>query len=108
MPLLCTHRTTHLITLSLSAQGYCWVLADNEDLTFPDVIDSRTFGPLPMESILGRVVYAARSPTDHGPVENSQAGMEQDAAVLEAELDLDRLFADGSSSAESEKEEKEG
>lgn len=85
-------------------QGYCWVLADNEDVAFPDVIDSRTFGPLPLEAILGRVVYAARSPTDHGPVENSGEGMAQDAAVLEAELDLDRMFTDGSADAGGEKE----
>lgn len=38
-----------------------------------------------------RVMYAARSKIDHGPVENSQEGMRQDAAVLEAELDVDQL-----------------
>lgn len=36
-------------------------------------------------------MYAARSKIDHGPVENSQEGMRQDAAVLEAELDVDQL-----------------
>lgn len=71
--------------------GHCWVLADNESLVPPAVIDSRTFGPLPLSNIIGRVMYAARSETDHGPVENSDAGMASDAPVLEAELDLDRL-----------------
>lgn len=38
-----------------------------------------------------RVLYAARSPSDHGPVENSTAAMQADVAVLEAELDIDKL-----------------
>lgn len=71
--------------------GHCWVLADNEALSPPAVIDSRTFGPLPLSNIIGRVMYAARSETDHGPIENSEAGMASDAPVLEAELDIDRL-----------------
>ena len=118
-------------------QGYCWVLADNEQLAPPHVIDSRSFGPLPLASIVGRwagglgrggqhvlascvwgaaavtapptapaplcptqtstthrIVYCARSETDHGPVENSEDGMAADAPVLEAELDLDRLCND--------------
>ena len=32
--------------------------------------DSRSFGPLPMENIVGRVIYASRSPADHGSVKN--------------------------------------
>jgi len=39
-------------------------------------------------------MYAARSQTDHGPIENSIAGMESDAAVLEAELDLETLVGE--------------
>jgi hypothetical protein len=85
-------------------EGYCWVLADNEELAFPDVIDSRTFGPLPLNNIIGRVMYAAKSQTDHGPVENSISGMESDAAVLEAELDLDTLVGEDSSVEEDSKE----
>ena len=69
------------------------MLADNEALAPPHVIDSRSFGPLPLGAISGRVVYAARSETDHGPVENSEAGMAADAPVLEAELDLDALIS---------------
>ncbi|KAL6779798.1 CGL57 [Auxenochlorella protothecoides x Auxenochlorella symbiontica] len=72
-------------------QGQCWVLADNEELQPPAVLDSRTFGPLDLSSIIGRVLYAARSPSDHGPVENSTAAMQADVAVLEAELDIDKL-----------------
>ena len=40
-------------------------------------------------------MYAARSETDHGPIENSEAGMESDAPVLEAELDLENLCGRG-------------
>ncbi|PRW05766.1 mitochondrial inner membrane protease subunit 2-like [Chlorella sorokiniana] len=72
-------------------QGHCWVLADNEQLDPPHVIDSRSFGPLPLSNVVGRILYAARSETDHGPVENSTEGMEADAPVIEAELDLEAL-----------------
>jgi hypothetical protein len=88
-------------------QGHCWVLADNEDLNFPDVIDSRTFGPLPLGNIIGRVMYAATSSTNHGPVENSLAGMESDAAVLEAELDLETLVGEENTASTSSEEKKE-
>ena len=74
----------------LGCAGKCWVLADNEELKPPDVIDSRSFGPLPVENILGRIIYYVR-PNDHGVVENSKAAMAADAAVLEAELDLSKL-----------------
>lgn len=74
----------------MGSAGNCWVLADNEELRPPAVIDSRTFGPLPVENIMGRVIYYARE-NDHGPVENSRPAMTADAAVLEAELDLDKL-----------------
>ena len=71
--------------------GHCWVLADNEDLAPPDVIDSRSFGPLPFSRVLGRILYAARSRSDHGLVENSEAARRLDTAVLQGELDLDKL-----------------
>lgn len=74
-------------------KDHCWVLADNEDLDPPHVIDSRTFGPLPVTTILGRVMYAASSETNHGPIENSTAGMAADAPVLEAELDIETMLA---------------
>ena len=40
--------------------GHCWVLADNEELTPPDVIDSRSFGPVPLENVMGRIMYYYR------------------------------------------------
>jgi hypothetical protein len=51
----------------------------------PILLPARAFLPA------ARVLYAARSRTDHGPVENSEEAMAADAPVLEAELDLDRL-----------------
>jgi hypothetical protein len=41
--------------------GHCWVLADNEALQPPDVIDSRSFGYLDMRLIIGRAIYKVRA-----------------------------------------------
>lgn len=71
---------------------HVWVVADNENLDPLLVIDSRKFGPLPMQNIVGRILYAASSRIDHGPVENSEPAMRADAPVLEAELDLEQLL----------------
>ena len=54
--------------------GHCWVLADNEALPLPAARDSRAFGPLPYGAILGRVVYAAASVTDHRPILRGGSG----------------------------------
>ena len=77
-------------------------MADNEKLEPKEAIDSRVFGPIPMQSILGRVIYAAQSATNHGYVENSIDAMELDAPVLEAELDMDRLLVQRSDSDDSD------
>jgi len=81
----------------LIPKDHCWVLADNEALKPAEVLDSRAFGPLPLHNVLGRVMYSGRSETDHGPIENSDSGMAADSAVLEAELDLDKLFPEENS-----------
>lgn len=72
-------------------EGHCWVLADNEALSPPDVVDSRSFGPLPVENILGRIMYYWRSSSDAGVIENSEEAVDMDAPVLRAELDVDQL-----------------
>lgn len=64
-------------------QDHCWVVRDNE--TASDARDSRSFGPLAMENILGRVMYYIRSATDHGKVENSFYAMLSDSIVLSVE-----------------------
>lgn len=79
-------------TWDLFCAGTCWVLADNEALQPPQVIDSRAFGPLPADCIRGRVLYYGR-PTDHGPVQNSPEAAVEDAALLATELDVDKLIS---------------
>ena len=68
--------------------GHFWAVADNDELPAAAACDSRTLGPLPLGSILGRVVYSARSAADHGGLENSEAAMETDSPVLAHELEL--------------------
>ena len=74
---------------------HCWVVADNpgDDAGPERPADSRAFGPVPTAHVLGRVVYAVRSATDHGAVMNSEQGAAADAAVLAAELDVASLAA---------------
>lgn len=73
--------------------NHCWVLADNERLQPPNVIDSRTFGHIPFNTVLGRVIYSASSASDHGPVQNSPESMARDEAVIEAEVEPEALFS---------------
>ncbi|GAB4841726.1 hypothetical protein Ancab_022448 [Ancistrocladus abbreviatus] len=69
----------------------CWVLADNEALTPKEAKDSRTFGPVQMSDIVGRVIYSLRTAVDHAPMQNSHFSMRRDLPVLEVELDVDEM-----------------
>ncbi|XP_052171287.1 uncharacterized protein LOC127787339 isoform X2 [Diospyros lotus] len=69
----------------------CWVLSDNENLKPKEAVDSRTFGPVLMTDIVGRVIYCLRTAVDHGPVQNSHFSMRKDSPVLEIELDVDEM-----------------
>lgn len=69
----------------------CWVLADNESLKPKESYDSRTFGPVTMTNIVGRVIYCLRNAVDHGPVNNSHFSERQDSHVLEVELDVNEM-----------------
>ncbi|XP_059432916.1 mitochondrial ATP-independent inner membrane protease subunit 2-like isoform X2 [Corylus avellana] len=69
----------------------CWVLADNENIKPKEANDSRTFGPVPMTDIVGRVIYCLRTAVDHGPVQNSHYSMRKDSPVLQVELDVDEM-----------------
>ncbi|CAA3011201.1 Peptidase S24 S26A S26B S26C family isoform 1 [Olea europaea subsp. europaea] len=70
----------------------CWVLADNENLKpKQEAYDSRTFGPVSMTDIIGRVLYCLRTAVDHGPVNNSHFSARKDLPVLEVELDVDEM-----------------
>ena len=79
-------------TLPIPA-GHAWLLADAAGTLPPAAApDSRTFGPVPLSSILGRIIYAAASPVDHGPVlSGSAASASDDAEVVTAELCVDDL-----------------
>ncbi|XP_021770135.1 mitochondrial inner membrane protease subunit 2-like isoform X2 [Chenopodium quinoa] len=69
----------------------CWVLADNEALKPKEAKDSRTFGPVHMSDIIGRVIYCLRNAVDHGPVRNSEFSVKKDLPVLEVELDVEEM-----------------
>ncbi|XP_031374698.1 uncharacterized protein LOC116189254 isoform X1 [Punica granatum] len=69
----------------------CWVLADDKKLKPKEAKDSRTFGPVSMAGIVGRVIYCLRTAVDHGPVRNSRFGMMKDSPILEVELDVDEM-----------------
>lgn len=71
--------------------GKCWVLADNKDLKPKEAPDSRSFGPVFMNDVVGRAIYCLRTAVDHGPVQNSYYSMQKDAPVLEVELDVDEM-----------------
>lgn len=93
-------QTSHSSTYSVP-RGHCWVLADNELLPAAAARDSRAFGPLPYAAVLGRVVYAAASISDHRPIPGGGGGGSGgagaggngafDEALLEAELDVGEL-----------------
>ncbi len=91
------HVLPSLLTLALP-QGHCWVLADNPDMKPPQVIDSRTFGFIPMSNIVGRVIYSGSSSSEHAPVTNSPLAQLIDDPVLEQEVDVEGLFADAEGS----------
>lgn len=69
----------------------CWVVAENEKMKAKEANDSRTFGPVQMTDIVGRVIYCLRSAVDHGRIQNSYFGMKKDMPVLEVELDVDEM-----------------
>lgn len=62
---------------------HCWVSRDNKAAS--SAPDSNYFGPLSLDYIIGRVMYAIRSATDHGRVTNSPYAMASDSIVLAQE-----------------------
>lgn len=63
-----------------------WAIGDNEAMSPPSMVDSRTFGSIPMRNIIGRVIYAANSALDHSAVTNHPHSMQSDAAIIEHEV----------------------
>jgi hypothetical protein len=68
-----------------------WVTADNPKLEPPDVEDSRTFGPLHLDRVIGRCIYAIRSKTDRELIVNNPRWREDDKDVVAVELTDDLL-----------------
>ncbi|KAF6150928.1 hypothetical protein GIB67_026849 [Kingdonia uniflora] len=75
----------------LLEENECWLMSDNEVLKPKEAKDSRTFGPIPLANIIGRVIYSLQSAVDHGPVENSHFSMQRDSPILAVELDVDEM-----------------
>jgi hypothetical protein len=71
--------------------AHCWVTSD-ADADEPKVRfeDSRTFGPIALNSIEWRVMYSFESAVNHGAVENSAEAAVADAPVLEEDLSAAR------------------
>lgn len=75
--------------------GQCWVLSDNRSLKPKESKDSRTFGPIRVTDIVGRVIYRYRNRQDHGFVVNSRLSMYRDMPIVYAELPYMReLYAE--------------
>ena len=70
---------------------HAWVVADADEDSHRD---SRTFGPVDLRRVVGRVVYAVRSATDHGVVHNSAEARWVDDPVVRVELDVEQLAKD--------------
>ncbi|XP_061341707.1 mitochondrial ATP-independent inner membrane protease subunit 2-like [Gastrolobium bilobum] len=69
----------------------CWVVADNKNLKAKEANDSRSFGPVNMTDIVGRVIYCLQNAVEHGRVLNSHFSMRRDSPVLAVELDVDEM-----------------
>ena len=75
-------------------RGRAWVTADNDAADSSRAADSRAFGPIGVDAIVGRVIYYVRSATDHGPVANHPSSADEDAVVLATEVRPDALAED--------------
>lgn len=73
--------------------GHCWVVRENEGAE--TARDSTFFGPVALERVVGRVMYAIRSGADHGRVASSPAAMAADALVLQQERVAPHIDAHG-------------
>jgi len=75
-------------------KGSFWVESDNENLSPTEALDSRHFGAVAYENVLGRAVYFYTSDMDHGSIDNSEEATSIDEPVLLHELDLEQLGSD--------------
>jgi len=49
-------------------EGFAWVEAVSESVSVAEAADSRSFGPVPLHLVQGRVLYAMKHAADHGRV----------------------------------------
>lgn len=80
---------------------HCWVERENREVDAPD---STSFGPLGLDYIIGRVMYAIRSATDHGRVTNSAYSMASDSIVMAQEPVSQHLSSSPPSESDGNKE----
>ncbi|KAL2921340.1 Mitochondrial inner membrane protease subunit 1 [Bienertia sinuspersici] len=70
----------------------CWIVADNKNLKPGERNDSRTYGPISITNIIGRVMYRFRTLDHHGFVVNSPVSMQNDMPVFYVELDSNEMM----------------
>ncbi|XP_010671023.2 uncharacterized protein LOC104887934 [Beta vulgaris subsp. vulgaris] len=83
--------------------GQCWVLSDNKNLKPGENNDSRTYGPISITDIVGRVIYRYQARGNHGFVRNSEISTRSDLSVIFIELDFSEVIRhrdDGSSTSQ--------
>ena len=72
---LLVRRVTN-ISVSDSCPNKCSIWVASETLN--GGIDSKVFGPIPMQSVLGRACYYFNNDQNHGPIMNNQLAHIQD------------------------------
>ncbi|XP_074282293.1 mitochondrial ATP-independent inner membrane protease subunit 2-like isoform X2 [Silene latifolia] len=87
-------------------EGQGWVLADKKSLSPKESKDSRTYGPISMSDIVGRIVYRFRTLDDHGFMRNNKLSRTYDMPILYMELDSEVMlrFADEGKQTKSSKD----
>ncbi|KAL7113092.1 hypothetical protein ACP275_04G042300 [Erythranthe tilingii] len=73
-------------------KNQCWVLADKFDLETEEAYDSRTFGPVNINNIVGRAIYAVSiGRLYHETVYNNLDSVIEDFPVVEVELNIEEM-----------------
>lgn len=71
--------------------GQCWLLADNDNLKAEEANDSRTWGPIAVDNIMGRVIYRFHNVNDHYFVHNSFENILEDRSLILFEGNFDEM-----------------
>ncbi|KAL7151582.1 hypothetical protein ABFS83_04G041300 [Erythranthe nasuta] len=74
------------------ADKLCWELVDKFDLANEEAYDSRTFGPVNINNIVGRAIYAVSiGRLYHETVYNNLHSVIEDFPVVEVELNIQEM-----------------